>query len=92
VKLADGRIKLLTIHSAKGLDFPIVYFFDATKTGFRKMETNERFLFYVALTRSAFKLTVLTVADDAHGLLAELDPDAYEIGGSAANLWPPARF
>jgi superfamily I DNA/RNA helicase len=90
VKLDDGRVKLLTIHSAKGLEFPVVYMF-VTTSGFRKMESNERFLFHVGLTRSSFRMCVLTCLEECHGVLYELEPQLYELQGSAAPSFEAER-
>ncbi|MBE3063753.1 MAG: UvrD-helicase domain-containing protein [Spirochaetes bacterium] len=64
---AEGRVNLMTIHAAKGLEFPVV-FVAAVEQGLiphaRSMEEEnpnleeERRLFYVALTRAQRKLHV----------------------------------
>ncbi len=64
---ADG-VALMTMHSAKGLEFPIVYILDAneTITPYHKavLETDieeERRMFYVAMTRAKDRLNIYYV-------------------------------
>lgn len=60
------RVKLMTIHSAKGLEFPCVYvvgleenlFPNTMSMSSREDLEEERRLFYVAITRAAHKLTL----------------------------------
>ena len=66
----DGdRVNMMTVHSAKGLEFPTVYvagmedgLFPLNMEGTEKEEEEERRLFYVAVTR-AEKQLVLTRAE-----------------------------
>lgn len=61
-----NKIKLMTVHSSKGLEFPYVYIagmeeslFPSTKMGGSESEIEEeRRLFYVALTRAMKQVTV----------------------------------
>ena len=71
----QGAVSLMTVHAAKGLEFPIVFligleedlFPNARRGGHAELE-EERRLFYVAVTR-AEKMLVLTYAErrNVHG-------------------------
>lgn len=59
----DGKVKLMTVHAAKGLEFPVVILPDLDEEVFpckRAMEEDgveeERRLFYVAVTRAMYRL------------------------------------
>ena len=62
----DDRVMLMTIHSAKGLEFPCVYVVGLEENLFPNMMSlssreeleEERRLFYVAITRAKHKLTL----------------------------------
>jgi superfamily I DNA/RNA helicase/mRNA-degrading endonuclease YafQ of YafQ-DinJ toxin-antitoxin module len=85
--LLDNTVKVLTFHSAKGLEFPVVFIFNAVaelvplavalhglegEDLAREIE-RERALLYVAMTRAADMLYILT--DDA-----QLSPFLAELG------------
>lgn len=63
---SEDKISLMTIHAAKGLEFPYVYisgmeenlFPSQMSTGSRKDLEEERRLFYVGMTRAERKLTL----------------------------------
>lgn len=62
---ADNKINLMTVHSAKGLEFPYVYvvgmedgLFPSDTGGFFADVEEERRLFYVALTRAKSSLVL----------------------------------
>lgn len=63
---SEDKISLMTIHAAKGLEFPYVYisgmeenlFPSQMSTGSRKELEEERRLFYVGMTRAERKLTL----------------------------------
>lgn len=67
---SDDTVKLMTIHAAKGLEFPYVYIVGVEENLFPNIQTlesreeleEERRLFYVALTR-AKKRVVITFAN-----------------------------
>ena len=84
VRLNHPAVKVLTVHSAKGLDFPSVYLYRFT--GHRTDPAERRALLYVALTRSAFRLTLLCDKDTICPVLEELNPDAYQLTGPAKGL------
>ncbi len=78
-------VKLLTLHSAKGLDFPHVYIVGLSADGLpldpmRDAESyaNQRRLLYTAMIRAGRTLTLSTVRESQHRLLRELAPDLYE--------------
>lgn len=78
-------VKLLTLHSAKGLDFPHVYIVDLTADGLpldplRDAESyaNQRRLLYTAMIRAGQTLTLSSVRERQHRLLQDLSPDLYE--------------
>ncbi|MBA2422016.1 MAG: UvrD-helicase domain-containing protein [Chitinophagales bacterium] len=82
----EDRIKLMTIHSAKGLEFPCVYvvgleeglFPNQMSMGSREELEEERRLFYVAITRAQHKLS-LTFATTRYrfGNLTHSDPSRF---------------
>lgn len=71
--LANNQVKLMTLHSAKGLEFPVVFIvgleqgiFPLSRFGSnREDEEEERRLFYVGLTRAMDKV-VLSYAKSRH--------------------------
>jgi len=68
----DDRVALMTIHLAKGLEFPCVYIVGMEE------EEEERRLFYVALTR-AEKQAYLTYAQNRYrwGKLTDAEPSRF---------------
>ncbi len=82
----DDRVALMTIHLAKGLEFPFVYivgleedlFPSGMSMGTRSELEEERRLFYVALTR-AEKQAYLTYAQSRYrwGKLVEAEPSRF---------------
>lgn len=82
----DNRVALMTIHLAKGLEFPYVYivgmeenlFPSAMSINTRNELEEERRLFYVALTR-AEKQAYLTYAENRYrwGKLSECEPSRF---------------
>lgn len=85
ISLAAPTIKLLTIHAAKGLDFPVVYVCGLYRMPAEAEPTPQRrALLYVGMTRAAYKLTLSTVFSQEDPLLYELDPSTYDLGGTAA--------
>ncbi|MEX2237251.1 MAG: 3'-5' exonuclease [Dehalococcoidia bacterium] len=91
VNLNEPAVKVMTIHAAKGLDFPLVYVAGLTKNAFRRMANEEKSLFYVAMTRAGYALQLFTQVDDPHPLLYELDPEAYRLEGVARHLFEGQR-
>jgi superfamily I DNA/RNA helicase len=84
VSLDTPTLKVVTVHSAKGLDFPSVYLF-CFKTP-ESPSPEQRALLYVALTRSSFRVSVICDKDTLSPLLRELDPETYTLGGTAQGL------
>lgn len=86
IDLSDPRVKLVTIHSAKGLEFPIVFvvgvdqatFFprwDALSPEDREATVvRERKVLYVAMTRAMQDLTLLYSAGRGASVLLDLIP------------------
>lgn len=82
----DDRVMLMTIHSAKGLEFPCVYVVGLEENLFPNMMSlssreeleEERRLFYVAITRAQHKLT-LSFAQNRYrfGNLQYNDPSRF---------------
>ncbi|MFJ1491892.1 ATP-dependent helicase [Capnocytophaga canis] len=82
----DDRVALMTIHLAKGLEFPYVYivgmeedlFPSAMSVNSRAELEEERRLFYVALTR-AEKQAYLTYAENRYrwGKLSDAEPSRF---------------
>ena len=87
--MLEERIKILTIHSAKGLEFPVVFLLGLTEeelplmyglknTGEDAEEAQlyieqERRLCYVGMTRAAEALYLLTVKGKESRFLKELE-------------------
>jgi superfamily I DNA/RNA helicase len=72
--LGEPNVKLLTLHGAKGLDFPIV-FVALDGSGLKWSDDEQRRLVYVGMTRAGYALTLVTPVDDVPPVLAELDID-----------------
>lgn len=84
--LLEERVKILTIHSAKGLEFPVVFLLGLTSgtlpstQGLRNAEPEEAQLFieqqrtvcYVGMTRAAEALYLLTVKGSESRFISEL--------------------
>ncbi|MBI2940219.1 MAG: AAA family ATPase [Chloroflexi bacterium] len=89
--LAEPTVKLVTIHSAKGLDFPVVYLASLTRRGFfgpaRGDSPAARRLLYVAMTRASEHLVLSTVLDDEHPLVKQLVPDHCDVDGPCAAVF-----
>jgi superfamily I DNA/RNA helicase len=85
VGLSEPSVKLMTIHGAKGLDFPLV-FAAIDQAGLNWLAPDvQRRLLYVTMTRAAYGLTLVVPADDMPPLIAELDTtDAIEVTGPEA--------
>jgi superfamily I DNA/RNA helicase len=99
--LAEASVKLLTVASAKGLDFPVVYLVRVSSQVFggpaRAGEVATKKSLYVALTRASEKLVVSTTLGKHHPLLETLDAANYEAAGTRGQaflnlrgLGPPA--
>ena len=70
---AKDRVTLSTMHSAKGLEYPVVFVVDVNEGSFRitrrdsrRISGEERRLFYVALTRAKDRLHVAAVRERYH--------------------------
>jgi len=82
----NDKVALMTIHSAKGLEFPYVYITGMEENLFPSMQSlssrsdleEERRLFYVALTRARIRVT-LTYADMRYrwGTLTPCEPSRF---------------
>ena len=73
IKEAKDRVTLSTMHSAKGLEYPVVFVVDVNegivphhKAGLPADIEEERRLFYVALTRAKDRLHVAAVRERYH--------------------------
>lgn len=98
----DDRVALMTIHMAKGLEFPLVYivgmeedlFPSAMSMSTRSELEEERRLFYVALTR-AEKQAYLTYAQNRYrwGKLIDAEPSRFleEIDGKYVESLTPVN-
>ena len=69
----DDAVVMMTMHSAKGLEFPIVYILDAnegitphSRAMLDEDMEEERRLFYVAMTRAKTRLHVYAVRERYH--------------------------
>ncbi len=83
--ILDARVKILTIHSAKGLEFPVVFVVGLTEGRLPRSHHGEldeeeaaialeqdRILLYVAMTRAAEMLYLVTCRNKASRFLGEL--------------------
>ena len=83
--ILDNEVKLVTMHSAKGLEFPVVFliglsdrympFISPDSDTKREDELQERKLFYVSMTRAAELLYLMHPQRERCRFLYELDPD-----------------
>jgi DNA helicase-2/ATP-dependent DNA helicase PcrA len=87
---AENPVILSTIHSAKGLEFDIVYIVDAYDGSLPHSDREtakeqeridnyeeERRLFYVAITRAKNELYLLSVNECRTGFINEIVPESY---------------
>jgi superfamily I DNA/RNA helicase len=84
IRLHEASVKLLTMHAAKGLDFPDVFVLAPTAgdVGWDEEHDAEcRRRLYVALTRSSDHLTIGLVYGRHHPLVAGLDPALFDAAG-----------
>ena len=88
INLNEPTVKLLSMHSVKGLDFPIVFVVGPKLKdlgGAARAELPEtRRVLYVALTRASEQLTILALDQAHHPLLEDLVPECYEAEGVLA--------
>jgi superfamily I DNA/RNA helicase len=95
IRLSEPTVKLMTMQSVKGLDFPAVFVIGPrTKDlgGPRRAGLPEtRRTLYVALTRSSEHLTIGAVNANHHPLLDLLDDRHYEAEGSCARSFVNLR-
>jgi superfamily I DNA/RNA helicase len=91
--LAEATVKLLTIHSAKGLDFPIVFLCGLYESPvISSFAPEHRALLYVGITRASHKLALSTTFAKRDPLLYDLDPECYRLDGDAAVQFEAARL
>ncbi len=95
LNLSEPTVKLLSIYSVKGLDFPVV-FVVAPKTrdfggsSYADLPETRRML-YVALTRSSEHLTIGALFADHHPLIEALDDEYYDAQGTQAQRFVNGR-
>lgn len=89
--LSDPSVKVVTLHSGKGLEFPIVYLVDVNRGRLPKPapglaaedadshELRERKLLYVGMTRAIQELSVTYTAGRESVFLSDFDPSAFEL-------------
>lgn len=83
----DGSsVSVLTVHSAKGLDFSSVYLLDFEPRG--DSTASERAQLYVALTRSSHALTIVCRPRTRSPLLDDLDSEYYRTQGVLVEAAP----
>lgn len=80
---AAGAVRVMTLHGAKGLEFPVVFLFGLTRgalplesPGRQADPEEERRLFFVGLTRARDEL-LLTTSGEPSPFLAELPDETY---------------
>jgi superfamily I DNA/RNA helicase len=89
--ILENNVKVVTIHSAKGLEFPVVFLAGVNEGDlprslyFREGEElvadlrAERRLLYVGMTRAARRLYLISRDADSSRFIEELDPDSVTI-------------
>ncbi|HEX2348848.1 MAG TPA: 3'-5' exonuclease, partial [Ktedonobacterales bacterium] len=90
IHITQPSVKMLTMHSAKGLDFPHVYLVGLTNDGLPGARRDlpgsdsyssgleqQRRLLYTSMIRAGQTLVMTTVAGDEHVLLADLPSGLY---------------
>jgi len=95
----QGQVTMITLHSAKGLEFPVV-FIAGVEEGllpiYRAIENEyndptaieeERRLFYVAMTRAEHELVIVTDSMTPSDFISRLHGDGY----LPLSAWPPAE-
>ena len=94
---ASGAVRLMTLHAAKGLEFPVVFVAGVNegdlpleRAGGPVDEEEERRLLFVGMTRSREEL-VLTCGGEPSPFLAELAPSAARRPVRARNRAPRAE-
>lgn len=83
-EILENQVKLLTMHSAKGLEFPIVFMIDLREGVIPYIESpetqesdlnQERKLFYVSMTRASERLFMLHPKHERCRFLRDLMPE-----------------
>lgn len=98
--LRSDNVKLLTFHSVKGLEFPVVfvtglindvfpYIDPADEEGLETQLSRERRLLYVAMTRAEELLYLTSVEGRASRFLADIDPATVDNGAEKSKLHTP---
>ena len=96
---AENPVILSTIHSAKGLEFDIVYIVDAYDGSLPHSDREtakeqeridnyeeERRLFYVAITRAKNELYLLSVNECRTGFINEIAPESHTTKDNEVNV------
>ena len=91
LKLDEPIVKVMTIHAAKGLEFPMIALAEASEdsipwTGYQPQDpedeqeflNQERNLFHVALTRAMRRLAVCCPAERPFRFVVELNSDLWD--------------
>ncbi len=79
IKFEEPAVKLVTIHSAKGLGFPHVFLMVPPPVPERWDEERERKTLFTAMTRAGVSLVLLTPEHDPHPLMQELVSSGYAV-------------
>jgi superfamily I DNA/RNA helicase len=89
--LEDATVKLLTMQSVKGLDFPVVFVLAPHRNDLggeaRANQPETRRTFYVSLTRASERLAIGAVYDRHHSLLNDLSSQCYDVEGPCSREW-----
>ncbi|MGN6362720.1 MAG: UvrD-helicase domain-containing protein [Thermomicrobiales bacterium] len=95
LELQQPTVKLLTIQSVKGLDFPVVFLVGPFRSDFGGVQQaawpETRHTFYVALTRASERVTIGAVLGRHHPLLELLDDECYDAAGTQARRFLNTR-
>jgi superfamily I DNA/RNA helicase len=101
IRVSDPSVKVLSLKSAKGLEFPLVYFIASGRwfkppSGFRDAAEQAvwfaevRRLFYMAMTRAMSELVIVHAQGDPAPALLEVRWSSTTPGASEGGVAPPA--
>ncbi len=88
IKLFENKVKLITMHSAKGLEFPVVFLIDMSNDIIPRIESQEtekfdleqeRKLFYVSMTRASERLYIFYPKHYQSSFIRDINPQTVSM-------------